>query len=749
MKKAFLSAVLFSAFIAAQDCPDLSVLIFSDEICSGTGEVVQLRNATIVEGSSFRSYRAGHTNDRFWDSPGCAGFIARGPPGQRGLPTEMNELSGLYRNYNGTGDYGPCINATSPKSGQAPNCFALNACAVPSSARPDTPRTCTTTDGTYVPSGGVGASTNPPVTTTPTTTTQPSGQDPTTIPPNTTPSPTDTSAPNADVQSAISDASTTISSASRAAAALAANPTNSALAEAAESAVYDAMAANQDAINVAADYQSAQVSSDLDALAAALLTAGVAAVAAVALLTAAAANELSNAFNDVQNAAQAALANAANGRLNPRPNMRRPTQSRQPPARCTIAVEQADASSPESAPDEPVFSSSNAATKRDELNIENHDSLVDQILDMVDAGHFPHQGLLDELEELVESLSFDRLRPLHVKIQQRANGNFSILATDRTAAYCSASFQVPNYNSYMASEAGNNYSPLHSDNRCGNYDWSLQRAGSRAQLLNAPFGYAYPIDAFATEHVFEIQSVARFIEYARNNVPIFQQMGYAGANRNPFCNGFFNSYLNTQMPFQSSTGYDRSVAPAQQVYNTLEGGVGSNVNEFVYLNANINNQKGKYFGELNSGTTQGGNFQKSLAFVTRTAVLADYLNDNNVVRIYRAVSARIRQSFIDFGRACADGAASANYRQFGNINWAGVYDSWQNTYPTTIETNMQKYVEVNIAEALRLIKIALRQPERLTGRDTKARLERVRTRVADQQRRGKLQKSRFSLSRLK
>ena len=118
-----------------------------------------------------------------------------------------------------------------------------------------------------------------------------------TVPPNTTPSPTDTSAPNPEIVDAISIAQDAIASASRSADALAADPTNSALAQAAEDAIFDAMAANTDAQNLASDYQSSEVSSDLDTLDNAILAAAVAAIAAAALLSLAAANELQNAFS--------------------------------------------------------------------------------------------------------------------------------------------------------------------------------------------------------------------------------------------------------------------------------------------------------------------------------------------------------------------------------------------------------------------------------------------------------------------
>ena len=174
---------------------------------------------------------------------------------------------------------------------------------VPPGAGPNVRNDCGPNDGTYVPSGGGDGGNQPPSTTMPptTTTNPPDGGDPgMTLPPNTTPSPTDTSAPNADVQDAISDAQTTINSASSAAAAYAADPTNAALAEAAEDSIYDAMAANQDAINTASDYQANQAGTDLDTLDNALLAAGVAAVSAGILLTAAAANELANAFSEYE-----------------------------------------------------------------------------------------------------------------------------------------------------------------------------------------------------------------------------------------------------------------------------------------------------------------------------------------------------------------------------------------------------------------------------------------------------------------
>lgn len=229
--------------------------------------------------NGFSSVQPGHMNDPAWDGH-CVIFTTTGNSGQ---------LTSGFTSYTGPEAFDPTCKGTRTSDGLIPDGF-LMICALNGG-----PSDC--------PNGGGGeppGSTNPPTTMPPTTTTNPTDpdptDDPTTVPPNTTPSPTDTSAPNTEVQDAISTASSAVSVASEAAAALAANPTDQALANTAEDDIYDALALNQEANNLAQDYSADEVSSDLDTVDNTLETAALAAVAAAAALSLAAANELLSTF---------------------------------------------------------------------------------------------------------------------------------------------------------------------------------------------------------------------------------------------------------------------------------------------------------------------------------------------------------------------------------------------------------------------------------------------------------------------
>ncbi|KAF7192473.1 hypothetical protein HII31_06196 [Pseudocercospora fuligena] len=323
-------------------------------------------------------------------------------------------------------------------------------------------------------------------------------------------------------------------------------------------------------------------------------------------------------------------------------------------------------------------------------------------------------------------------------------------AANRAAAYCRRSFQVPDYNSW-SSTGPNNYSPFnnyYTDNGCADWQWLLRSGATQAALPAAPAGYRYPDNTFATEHIFEIQQVARFLDYAKTNVPEFQQMF---PDDQSFCTNFFGPFMASTTVFADPGVYDYSVPQIQQVYNSLEGGEGGSANEFVYLEAKVNSHKGFYFRGGAPSVPGATTYQSRLAEATRTSVVAMYLNTAAVANIYREVSNRIVVAFTAFGVACNDTSARADYHQFGNVDWAGTYARWEQSYLNDIGSSMYVFARAQANFADDLIKDELRTQSRSRDNDraTKMRLNEIRARIDYQLTRGDLQPSRFTLPLLR
>jgi hypothetical protein len=282
-------------------------------------------------------------------------------------------------------------------------------------------------------------------------------------------------------------------------------------------------------------------------------------------------------------------------------------------------------------------------------------------------------------------------------------------ADARGGKICGKPFSAPTYESYHA-VGSNAYSPIYSYytvTGCAKWSWSFQSAQSKLTLKKPPISSVYPSNGYATEHIYEIQQVAKFVQYARQNIPLFKQM-YPNDDElvaTGFCADFFKYRLDVTTAF-SQASYDYTVKPMQQAYNALSGGTGD-ASDFVYLNANVNGLKGRYFRGFKESAPD--DVSVKLFKITRTAVLADYLNDARVARIYRLISDRVRSSFVNFGRACADPSAQAGWATFGQIDWAGAYDTWEQQYLNGIQTRMRSFVGEQYANVKLYLKLQATQ----------------------------------------
>lgn len=268
-------------------------------------------------------------------------------------------------------------------------------------------------------------------------------------------------------------------------------------------------------------------------------------------------------------------------------------------------------------------------------------------------------------------------------------------ATDRDYAFCGQNniFTAPDYTSY-SSTGKNPYSPLYnyySSSACGVWSWNLLSAGSDAALAIPPVNSKYPQRTYATEHIFEIQQILRFLDYARQNIPELQGTQAA------FCKGFGGKLITANKQFASTGAYNYKIAPLQQVFNALSGGASSSDAEFVYLESRINGRKAVFLGGGSPGFFNG--YLDSLAASTRTAVVAEYLNMASIAGTYRLVSNRIRDQFVAFGQACNSTNAFASYKQYGNIDWVAAFAAYENDLFDSMETKMRLDVQTNLAKA--------------------------------------------------
>ncbi|KAK4506951.1 hypothetical protein PRZ48_000684 [Zasmidium cellare] len=638
-----LGASLFVGALAI-DCPAVNVEVYdsNDQSCGGGSSVVTLYNNTCAfVDSGFSSVHPGRASDPAWDNH-CIVFtlVAESCSGTQ-------QLTSGFAAWNGTSDYDPTCKNTTDSQGDVPHAFYM-LCAISGG-----PSTCQ-----GAPTGGGGGP----------TTTQPT---------MTTPSPTNTRVANPYVTSAVSSASSAVQRASSSVSQYQATPTDADAAQSAEDAIESAMAVNQEANNIASDYQASDIVSHLNDVDSALTDAAAAAVIAESAPEAAAAAAVAEAFGPAVAAIAAAVAAAAEPTEDPAPDTTTPrTTSTSSAGPCTLNIESADARLAESSPTMANLEGGTATSIDDTATpaVRRQAAAAERRVLDAEPTSLSSANLVSDLHEL----------------DKRDDG--------RTGTFCGRLFDVPNYRSW--SSTGNNpYTPFYnyySSSRCGSWSFNLVSSGTSA-LPAAPPDSSYPSQAYATEHVYEIQQIDIFLQYALSNVPVFQQL--YNDNGTAFCQGF-GSQLYSRVQFANSNVYNYNISPAQQIYNSLEGGTGDTT-EFVYLENRMNNRKAKFFSlQSPSGFT---NYQDELAAISRSATIAQYLQNGNVASIYHRVSDRVRQAFITFGQACNDTSAQQRYRRFGNIDWAGTYDAWESSYLDQVQQRLTSDVTLGVKAARALI----------------------------------------------
>ena len=120
----------------------------------------------------------------------------------------------------------------------------------------------------------------------------------------------------------------------------------------------------------------------------------------------------------------------------------------------------------------------------------------------------------------------------------------------------------------------------------------------------------------------------------------------------------------------------------------------------MYLNRDLNSLKGVLFGQKNPSVKDKS---KSILKLAQLGSLSEYLHDDHVVAIYRAVSNRVKARFVNFGAACAavdsgDGRFKA-FKDLEGVDWASAYESWEGEYLRKVEENTRAFVVAVAAQA--------------------------------------------------
>ncbi|KFY19310.1 hypothetical protein V491_04501, partial [Pseudogymnoascus sp. VKM F-3775] len=138
-----------------------------------------------------------------------------------------------------------------------------------------------------------------------------------------------------------------------------------------------------------------------------------------------------------------------------------------------------------------------------------------------------------------------------------------------------------------------------------------------------------------------------------------------------------------------------ATSPISDIYGALPGSPTSAApaSEFVYLNRDLNSLKGVLFGQKNPSVKDKS---KSILKLAQLGSLSEYLHDDHVVAIYRAVSNRVKARFVNFGAACAavdsgDGRFKA-FKDLEGVDWASAYESWEGEYLRKVEENTRAFV---------------------------------------------------------
>ena len=235
----------------------------------------------------------------------------------------------------------------------------------------------------------------------------------------------------------------------------------------------------------------------------------------------------------------------------------------------------------------------------------------------------------------------------------------------------------------------------------------------RTQLIPVD-GFTYAKPVFATEHIFEIQILAQFIM----KVAAGPQ---AKAIQKLLTDPAFIYTAQGLVPYTSRPGLK---AEKLSPLSILASALPAKDDEFIYLQEELNGIKATYFGGKTPEVLQNRRtdiskmsdasivtrLEEVLSAIALTALLAQYMNTPNVSRVYLAVRGRI-------GKVLTDLAAEP---QIKRLNLATEWTKWHNEFITTVESNMQKSVNVGIAIVESIIRqVPQRQAATLTTKPTR------------------------------
>ena len=253
----------------------------------------------------------------------------------------------------------------------------------------------------------------------------------------------------------------------------------------------------------------------------------------------------------------------------------------------------------------------------------------------------------------------------------------------RTLSLWNLKFPVPPYASWSSTKDSLNVfdpfytyhsaDPLEGVNPGGKWTWQLDvaknAAGKPAQTPLVPPSKEAEA-AFATEHVFEIQIISQFFTFLK--VPKATQeelLTKVGTNK--------------RSPIESLA----AALPADK--------------EFVYLQSDINGIKMVFFkmgrptilkkktATVKSLADAQTNAQEIFRKVTLTALLAAYMNQPPIFRLYNAVRGRIEAGL----KAIADSPIATYASTIHPLGLPAAFQKWHQSFIELVELNMQESID--------------------------------------------------------
>jgi hypothetical protein len=281
--------------------------------------------------------------------------------------------------------------------------------------------------------------------------------------------------------------------------------------------------------------------------------------------------------------------------------------------------------------------------------------------------------------EAAESRQAQATAAAFARAERRADTRLVAREDSRTVKLCGEQYNVPAYESWHAAGGGTNpyshyftFSWRNPENTCRRPDFRLT-VETAATVRST--------DIFATEHVYELQLLGKFHEWAAQNDPKISKRA-AG----DFCRNVFTPLFKSKSGWPSTVPYSSREA-IYDLVGRLSGG--HLPQEMVYLRDRINGKKKNW--AAGNDISNYNTWQNELEELAFASAMYQYLRTDSIVDIFKAVSGRIRDFYIGLDNAVAAANAQGQKSKLGDISWTEAYDNWVRIYFDAIDDKWKRY----------------------------------------------------------